>query len=141
MLTLQLLLKLVDDDFGGYRSHYNSCEFCQGTVSEMDHGADFVYDAIRQYAARNIAYVHFRNVVGKAPNYQEMFIDEGDVDMVEAMKAYKEAGFDEVMIPDHTPHTNCEAPWHAGIAFAIGYMKATANAIGMPFQKPHAPKL
>ncbi len=31
-------------------------------------GGDFVYDAIRRYAAHNISYVHFRNVVGKAPN-------------------------------------------------------------------------
>ena len=40
---------------------------------------------------------------GKAPNYNEVFIDEGDVDMVEAMRAYAEAGFDGVMQPDHPP--------------------------------------
>ena len=118
-----------------YPSHYNSCEFCQGTVSEMLDGGDFVYDAIRRYAGKNISYVHFRNVVGKAPNYREVFIDEGDVDMMKAMEAYRDAGFEGVMIPDHTPSTSSPAPWHAGIAFAIGYMKASAKAAGIEFEK------
>ena len=81
-------------------------------------GAD-VYDAIRRYAP-HIGYVHFRNVRGKVPNYREVFIDEGDVDMLEALRAYRESGYDGVVIPDHTPSTACDAPWHAGMAFALG---------------------
>ena len=68
-----------------YPSFYNSCEFCQGTVSEMLEGGEHVYEAIRKYAPEHISYVHFRNVIGKAPNYREVFIDEGDVDMMRAM--------------------------------------------------------
>jgi mannonate dehydratase len=87
-------------------------------------GAD-VYEAIRRYASQgSICYVHFRNVRGKAPNYHEVFLDEGDVDMVRALRIYKECGFEGVLIPDHTPQMACAAPWHAGMAFAIGYMKA-----------------
>jgi mannonate dehydratase len=29
-----------------------------------------------------------------------------------------------VIIPDHTPEMSCAAPWHAGMAYALGYMKA-----------------
>ena len=81
---------------------------------------------------------------GKAPNYNEVFIDEGDVDMVEAMRAYAEAGFDGVMQPDHTPLVTvppgCEgASWHVGMAFAVGYMKAAAKAAGVPFDTAPAP--
>jgi hypothetical protein len=36
-------------------SHYNSAEFCQGTVSEMLEGGEFVYDAIRKYARENVS--------------------------------------------------------------------------------------
>ena len=50
-------------------------------------------------------------------------------------QTYRDSGFEGVMIPDHTPATNCEAPWHAGIAFAIGYMKASATAAGIPFEE------
>ena len=32
------------------------------------------------------------------------------------------------MIPDHTPATRTPALWHEGITFAIGFMKASAEA-------------
>ena len=32
--------------------------------------------------------------------------------------------------PDHTPQMTCGAPWHAGMAFALGYMRAALQAIG-----------
>jgi mannonate dehydratase len=109
-------------------SRSNGIEFCQGTISEMPR-AD-VYEAIRRYASQGkIGYVHFRNVRGKAPNYHEVFIDEGDVDMVRALRIYKECGFEGVLIPDHTPQMSCAAPWHAGMAFAIGYMKAAISML------------
>ncbi len=113
-------------------SYYNGIEFCQGTVAEMQ-GAD-VYDAIRRYASEGkICYVHFRNVRGKVPNYEEVFIDEGDVDMLTALRIYHECGYDGVFIPDHTPHTSCAAPWHAGIAYALGYMRAAMTMVERGF--------
>ncbi len=96
-------------------------------------GAD-VYDAIRRYASEGkICYVHFRNVRGKVPNYEEVFIDEGDVDMLTALRIYHECGYDGVFIPDHTPHTSCAAPWHAGIAYALGYMRAAMTMVERGF--------
>jgi len=104
-------------------SHANALEFCQGTIAEMTEGS--VYDAIDRYSRQgNIAYVHFRNVRGKVPNYHEVFVDEGDVDMARAVAIYHQNGFDGVMIPDHTPQMLCAAPWHAGMAYALGYMRA-----------------
>ncbi len=109
-------------------SHYNGIEFCQGTITEMQ-GSN-VYDAIREYAsAGKIGYVHFRNVKGKVPNYREVFLDEGDVDMIAALRVYKESGYDGVLIPDHTPGTTCDAPWHAGMAYALGYMRAAMTML------------
>eukprot|EP01051_Picozoa_sp_SAG22_P003911 SAG22_NODE_199_length_15450_cov_11.690704_7_plen_332_part_00 len=124
-------------------SAYNTCEFCQGTVAEMVEGDEGIYDAIRQYAGQGkISYVHFRNVVGKVPRFREVFIDEGEVDMQQAIAAYRDAGFDGVMTPDHTPDISCAAPWHAGMAFAIGYIKAAAKAAGVVFDPPQLrPKL
>jgi len=34
-----------------------------------------------------------------------------------------------VITPDHTPSMNCAAPWHAGMAFALGYIKAALTLI------------
>ena len=110
-------------------SHYNAAEFCQGTIAEMDGDMD-VYEAIETYTAQGkIAYVHLRNVKGKVPEYHETFIDEGDVDMVRALRLYHDNGFDGVLIPDHTPEMTCAAPWHAGMAYALGWMRAVIGMI------------
>jgi len=33
------------------------------------------------------------------------------------------------LIPDHTPQMNCEGSWHAGMAYALGYMNAALKLI------------
>jgi mannonate dehydratase len=110
-------------------SHYTALEFCQGTTAEM-HGEMDVYEAIDRYAGQGkIGYVHFRNVRGKVPNYHEVFLDEGDVDMIRALRLYHKHNFDGVIIPDHTPAMSCDAPWHAGMAYALGYMRAASTII------------
>jgi mannonate dehydratase len=121
----ELYQKLIDI----VPSHHNALEFCQGTIAEM-HGDMDVYEAIDRYAGQGkIAYVHFRNVRGKVPNYHEVFIDEGDVDMIRALRLYHKHGYDGVMIPDHTPQVECAAPWHAGMAYALGYLRAASAMI------------
>jgi mannonate dehydratase len=101
----------------------NALEFCVGTVQEMT-GAD-LYAVADEYSRRHaIAYVHCRNVVGKVPQYKEVFIDEGDIDMIEVLRILHRNHFDGVVIPDHTPQMTCPAPWHAGMAHALGYLRA-----------------
>lgn len=109
-------------------SEANALEFCLGTLQEMPEGED-VYESIRRYGGQDkIAYVHFRNVQGTVPSYQETFVDEGDLDMIRAVEALRDVDYDGVLIPDHTPEMSCDAPWHAGMAYAMGYMKAALQA-------------
>lgn len=61
----------------------NKLEFCLGSIAEMTE--EDVYEAIRQYADK-ISYMHFINVVGKSPNYHEVFVDDGDIDMVKIIR-------------------------------------------------------
>jgi mannonate dehydratase len=111
-----------------YPSRSNALEFCQGTIAEMTTGD--VYEAIDRYTKQDaIAYVHFRNVRGKVPEYHEVFVDEGDVDMIKALRTYHRNGYDGVMIPDHTPQMTCPGPWHAGMAYALGYMRAAIRLV------------
>ncbi|WIY54467.1 mannonate dehydratase [Devosia sp. YIM 151766] len=101
----------------------NGLELCLGSLQEMP-GSD-VYAAVDKYSRENrIGYIHFRNVVGKVPNYREVFVDEGDLDMAKVMAILKHNNFKGLLIPDHTPELHCNAPWHAGMAYAIGYMRA-----------------
>jgi mannonate dehydratase len=109
-------------------SQANTLEFCIGTVAEMTDGD--VYQATEQYSRQGkLAYVHFRNITGKVPHYRETFLDDGDVDMFRVLRILKRNGFGGVIIPDHTPQMSCSAPWHAGMAHALGYMKAALQVI------------
>lgn len=104
-------------------SRANALEFCVGSLAEMP-GGD-VYATTRRHARSGaIAYVHFRNVRGKVPSYVEAFVDDGDVDMTEIVRILRDEAFDGVMVPDHVPDLTCAAPWHAGHAHTVGYMKA-----------------
>jgi mannonate dehydratase len=106
----------------------NAMLFCQGCVAEM--GED-VPSAIQRIGSQGkIVYVHFRNIRGTPKRFQEVFIDEGDVDMVRAMEAYKEVGFEGPFMMDHTPRfPNSDATWWAGRGFAVGYMRALIQAV------------
>jgi mannonate dehydratase len=108
----------------------NGLLFCNGCYAEML-GAG-VYDAIRHFGRQGkIFYVHFRNVAGQAHNFRETFIDNGDINMFQALQVYQEAGFDGVMIPDHLPEIIGDSPFrHRSNAYAIGYMRALMAAAG-----------
>ena len=71
-------------------------------------------------AGSKAGYVHFRNVAGRVPQYRETFIDDGEIDMIRVLSILHRNGFDGVLIPDHTPQITCDAPWHAGMAHALG---------------------
>jgi mannonate dehydratase len=106
----------------------NALEFCIGTVAEMTEGD--VYEATDRYSRQGkLAYVHFRNITGKVPHYRETFVDDGDVDMLRVLRILKRNEYDGVIIPDHTPQMTCGAPWHAGMAYALGYMKGALQLI------------
>lgn len=101
----------------------NGLEFCVGSLAEMTEGD--IYEVVDTYSRQGkVVYVHLRNVHGKAPNYQETFVDDGDVDVRRVVSILRKNQFDGVIIPDHTPQMTCCAPWHAGMAFALGYLRA-----------------
>ena len=105
----------------------NALEFCVGTLAEMTEGD--IYDVVDTYSRQGkLAYVHLRNVHGKVPSYKERFIDEGDVDVLRVLRILKQNGFKGVVIPDHAPQMACAAPWHAGMAYALGYLRAGMQA-------------
>jgi mannonate dehydratase len=109
-------------------SDSNAMLFCQGCVTEM--GVD-VYAAIRRMASQNkIVYVHFRNVKGSGDYFEEVFVDEGDVDMLQAMQSYKDAGFDGPFMMDHTPQIPGDVEGaRAGHALATGYIRAMIQVV------------
>jgi mannonate dehydratase len=109
-------------------SRVNGITFCQGTITEM--GVD-VLKEIRHFGGQGrIHLVHFRAVRGTVPRYTEVFIDEGDIDMLEAMKTYREVGYTGPFVSDHTPGVEGDTPWgHIGRTFSHGYMRGLVHAV------------
>ena len=115
-----------------YPSPANGITFCQGCFAEM--GED-IPNSIRRFGCqKKIFFAHFRDIKGTCESFQEAFHDDGQTDMVEAMKVYMETGFDGPMRPDHAPtmegETN-DTPGYAimGRLFAVGYMKGILETI------------
>ena len=109
----------------------NGICFCQGTFAEM--GVD-VPSAIRRLGP-HIKYVHFRDIRGTGNRFVETFHDEGQTDMVEAMRAYRDIGFTGPIRPDHVPQLAGEEEGEAGYTmlgrlFAVGYMRGLMQAVG-----------
>lgn len=111
-----------------HSSPSNQLDFCVGTFAEMQD--DTLYESLESYSGQGkIAYVHLRNVRGKAPSYCETFIDDGEVDIGRVLRVLRKTQFDGVIIPDHAPQMTCAAPWHAGMAYAMGYIKAKVQGL------------
>ena len=66
--------------------------------------AEEIFDVIRYFGERKkIFNVHFRNIKGGLGNFVEVFPDEGDINMIRALKVYKEVGYEYMIMPDHVP--------------------------------------
>jgi mannonate dehydratase len=112
-------------------SKYHGLNFCQGTVAEMlREPAKEIDDVIRYFGSRGkIFNVHFRNIRGGFLNFQETFLDDGDVDMLRALRVYREVGYDGMIMPDHVPHIDGDTGGVQAFAFAFGYIQALIQLV------------
>jgi mannonate dehydratase len=112
-------------------SAYHGLNFCQGTVSEMlEDPRREIGDVIRYFGERGkIFNVHFRNIQGHFLDFRETFIDDGDVDMLAALRVYRDVGFDGMMMPDHVPTIAGDEGGRQAFAFTFGYIRALIKAL------------
>ncbi|MGH9581930.1 MAG: mannonate dehydratase [Bryobacteraceae bacterium] len=112
-------------------SPYHGLNFCQGSVSEMlPHPGREIFDVIRYFGTRKkIFNVHFRNIHGGFLHFEETFPDAGDVDMLKALRVYKEVGYDRMIMPDHVPRIEGDTGGRQAFAFAFGYIRGLLQAV------------
>jgi mannonate dehydratase len=114
-------------------------DLCLGTVSEMA-GTESVNRVIDFFGPKGrIFYVHFRDVQGVVPRFQESFLGEGNYDPAATLRRLAGAGFDGFIIDDHVPamigdedtwaDTASAAYCSRGRAHAIGYLQGLLNAL------------
>jgi len=105
-------------------SDRHQIELGLGVLSEMDTDVP-ITDMVGHFAARDeIGYVHFRDVEGQIPAFQEVFLDEGNYDEFELLETLIDGGFEGMVIPDHVPQMEGESEWGpSGRAFTTGYIR------------------
>ena len=122
--------RCVFGNFAGYQRAFEIADspnigmcLCCGTWLEGgDAMGKNLLETIQYFGSRGkIFKVHFRNVNAPLPHFVETFIDDGYMDMYQAMRAFRQVNFNGVMIPDHVPQMLGD---RAGTAYSIAYMKA-----------------
>jgi mannonate dehydratase len=121
---LRRYLGMADDPLFGLT-------FCQGCMAESGATTGELVEAIREFG-RRIFMIHFRTIVGGYLHFREAFVDEGDIDMLETMKAYQATcPAYTLLVPDHYPKIPGDSEWgHQTRAYAVGYIKALMRATG-----------
>jgi mannonate dehydratase len=113
-------------------SPVNGITLCQGNFALMTNDMPA---AIRKFGNQSkIFFVHLRDVRGTPEKFQETFHDDGQTNLLECLRAYREISFDGVCRPDHVPtmigDSNEEAGYSSiGRLFAIGYIKGLRQAV------------
>ena len=135
-------IPLPDTPFGGIGYHriidaFPSKQvgylYCIGTRAEAG-GQPLVLDEINNYGRKGrIFMVHFRNVRGSlatAGGYEEVHLDDGDVNMFKIVQALQDVGFDGCINPDHIFAIEGDgADRSQGVAYSVGYIRALLAAL------------
>ena len=132
-----------DTPFGGIGLHRVIDEYpspcvgylyCCGTRAEAG-GSAIVLDEINNYGRKGrIFMVHFRNVRGSlatAGGFEEVLLDDGDMNMFRVLQALDKVGFDGCINPDHHPRLEGDDGGVVALGYAIGYIKACLAALSV----------
>ena len=112
-------------------SSHNGLLYCVGTRFES--GVNIV-DDIRFYGQKGVIFhTHLRNVKGQIPThggYQEVAIDDGNMNLFTVLQALSEVGFEGGLQLDHIPQFDYD-DGHRKIAWAhaVGYVQALLAAL------------
>ena len=119
-------------------SPYHGFNFCCGTVSEGldDPGTEF-YEILRYFGEQKKLFnIHFRNIRGGLHNFQEVWPDEGHLDMHKVAETLRDVEYPYMLMPDHAPgHPDDPSPPGASgrvrqaWAFQFGYIIALIQAV------------
>ena len=114
-----------------YDSPCNGLNFCIGCMAEsLENPRADIYDVIRYFGERGKLFnIHFRNIKGGLGDFVEVFPDEGDVDMLKALRILKEVGYRYMIMPDHVPGISGAEPQQVGFAYTYGYIHALLQAV------------
>jgi mannonate dehydratase len=114
-------------------SPYHGLNLCLGSTAEMlQDPAREIHDVIRYFGHRQkIFNIHFRNIRGRRNDFQEVYLDNGDMDMGEVIRTLYEVDYPYMVMPDHVPKHPNDPEGLQAFAFSYGYIKALLHTIAM----------
>ena len=108
---------------------WHGLDLCVGTLAAMPE-VDPIAAIGELGRGAKIFMVHLRNLCGKAPEFREAFVDEGDVDVPQVLQALKRTGFDGLIRTARPPGMVEDTAWgHKGHAFDLGYLQGVLQAV------------
>ena len=112
-------------------SDYCGVNLCLGCMAESSADPmNEVPEIIRYFGSRKKIFLcHFRNIVGGRNKFQEVWPDEGVMNMHRNMQALKEVGYQHMCIPDHAPSHAHPDSMRQGFAYEFGYIQAMIQAV------------
>ncbi|MDE0042124.1 MAG: mannonate dehydratase [Candidatus Poribacteria bacterium] len=112
-------------------SPYHGVNLCLGCMAEsVEDPETEVPEIIRYFGRRKKIFLcHFRNIVGGRNKFQEVWPDEGAMNMHRNMQALKEVSYEHMVVPDHAPGHKDPESGRQAFAFEFGYIKAMIQAV------------
>jgi mannonate dehydratase len=112
-------------------SPYHGLNLCLGCMAEsVEDPAREVPEILRYFGERRkIHLIHFRNIFGGRCKFQEVWPDEGVMDMYVLMKTLYEVGYPHMVVPDHAPQSEAPGSREQSFAFQFGYIRAMLQAV------------
>jgi len=116
-----------------FPSKYSGLLYCVGTRHE-EGGTQIVLDEINYYGRKGkIFLVHFRNMRGSLATteaFDEVLLDDGDMNMFQILLALHKVGYDGCLNPDHMPQWEGDTPdQRQAWSYSVGYIKALLAAL------------
>ena len=110
-------------------SPYLVMKMCIGCWLESESFGDLFSDIDEFVAAGRLPIIHFRNVSGQMPYFEETLLEDGYADMYSIMKHIVRSGFDGYLNIDH-PFFNADGKGMSerSAAYFTGYMKGLLRA-------------
>lgn len=112
-------------------SPYHGLNLCLGCMAEsVEDPPEEVPEILRYFGERQkIHLIHFRNIFGGRCKFQEVWPDEGDMDMYVLMKTLYEVGYPHMVVPDHAPQSQAPGSREQSFAFQFGYIRAMLQSV------------
>ena len=89
-----------------------------------------IHDVIRSLGSnKKIFNIHFRNIRGRRDDFQEVYPDEGDMDMLQVARTLYDVDYPYMLMPDHMPVHPDDPGGRQAFAFGFGYIKALLQAV------------